>query len=320
MSDNPREKPAPGAQTPSEAGYPPFPAQEFFGPPFPESPPASPITAGLPDQAQAMSGAPFAFVPPPPFAQPPISSYPVPAGIVAPPPGILHPAPHPLPPGEALRQLPGQYRNVLTHPTAATCAWEQSKVAWNIIWLQVLVLTIVESLVVLALLFLESFLFQFLLPSGTSGFLSRTQPMVVIIVLLFCVAYVPASFFSGSGLLYLAARACGGRGAFLPYAYSYALITVPAGILTLLFSLHWFPCPDCWRGGQCSAFDLYDDGSPPPQRGQSFGCCAHSHWHWHPAADRGIYRLHCLDLLSVLHAARYKIVQHTQGGWPYALT
>jgi hypothetical protein len=136
--------------------------------------------------------------------------------------------------------LPRQYWNVFTHPKAATFAWEQNKAAWNIIWLQLLILTIVESLAVLALLFLESFLFQFLLPSSTSAFVSQTRPIATIIVPLFCIMYVLISFFFGSGILYLVARAFGGQGAFLEYAYSYALITVPVSILSLLFAL--LPC------------------------------------------------------------------------------
>jgi len=233
MSDSPRQEPVPGEQIPPGTAHPPYPPQEFFGPPFPQSVPLPPVEGRTAD-------APFAFVPPPFPGVPPIPSYPVPPGILMAPPGGHYTPPHPFPLAEALRQLPRQYCNVLTHPKAATFAWEQHKAAWNIIWLQVLILTMLESLVVLALLLLESFLFRFLLPVSVTTFISQAQLTVVIIALLSCIAYVLISFFAGSGILYLVARAFGGQGAFLPYAYSYALITVPIAILTLLFSL--LPC------------------------------------------------------------------------------
>lgn len=221
MFDYPRQEPGPGEQIPPGAAYPPYPPQESFGPPFPQSLPFPPGTGIRPDV-------------------PPISSYPVPPGILIAPPGVHATLPRPLPLAEALRQLPRQYWNVLTHPKAATFAWEQHKAAWNIIWLQLLIQTILETLVVLALLLLESFLFRFLLPVSVTSFISQTQLIVAIIALLACVGYVLISFFAGSGILYLAARAFGGQGAFLPYVYTYALITVPIALLTLLFSL--IPC------------------------------------------------------------------------------
>lgn len=230
MSDDPWQKPASGDAS-SEAITPAFPPQESFGPPFPENPAAS-FPPGY--------GGPFAFAPSPAYAAPLISSYPVPPGAASGPPmGILR-APRPLPLGEALRQLPRQYWNVLTHPTAATFAWEQGKAAWDIVWVQLLLLAIVEVLVVLALFFLEFFLFQLLLPSDALSQLSQVLPTVVGITLLACAAFVPTSFFAGSGVLYLVAKAFGGQGTFLSYAYSYALITVPIGILSLLLAL--VPC------------------------------------------------------------------------------
>jgi hypothetical protein len=221
MSDTPRQEPVPQEQTPPEAASPWFPPQEFFGSPFPESPAAF--------SPPPPPGAPFAFAPPP------IAGYPLP------PQATYAPAlPGPLPLAGALRQLPRQYWNVLTHPRAATFAWEQGKAAWNIIWVQLLILALFEALAVLVLLFLEFFLFQLFLPASAAAAISQALSTVALIAVLASVAFVLLSFFAGSGILYLVAKAFGGQGAFLPYVYSYALITVPLGILGLLFSL--IPC------------------------------------------------------------------------------
>jgi hypothetical protein len=147
----------------------------------------------------------------------------------------------PLPLAEALRRLPRQYWNVLTHPRAATFAWEQGKAAWNIIWVQLLILALVEALALLVLLFLEFFLFQLFLPASAATAISQALSTVAVIAVLTSVVFVPTSFFAGAGILYLVAKAFGGQGAFLPYAYSYALITVPLGILGLLVAP--VPCP-----------------------------------------------------------------------------
>lgn len=229
--------------TPPGAANPPFPPQEFFGPPFPENPltssPMHPLSAMQPGQAPGISNSPFASIPSP-LGVPLISAYPGPARIAYAPAVGIPALPRPLALAEALRHLPRQYWNVLTHPKAATFAWEQGKAAWNSLWSQLLLLAIVETLVVLALLFLESFLIQLVLPSDASSFISQALPLVALFAFLFCMVLVPISFFFGAGILHLVAKAFGGQGAFLPYAYSYALITIPIGILSLLLSL--IPC------------------------------------------------------------------------------
>src|SRR5690349_15732658 len=50
----------------------------------------------------------------------------------------------PLPLGEAVRQLPNQYIRIVTRPGAATFAQEQGKAAWNIIWVQLAILTVIS--------------------------------------------------------------------------------------------------------------------------------------------------------------------------------
>lgn len=240
MSDDPRHEAASGAQTPRDAAQSSFPAHESFGPPFPESPAvppsiAAPAYGARSGQGPGMPGAQFAFVAPPAYG------YPVPPQVAyGPPPRMFSPPPRPLSLGEAFRQLPRQYWNILTHPKAATFAWEQGKAAWNIVWLQLLILAIIESLVVLVLFFLEFFLIQLLLPSSTTSLFSQALPITAAVVILFCIVLVPISFFFGSGILHLVAKAFGGQGSFLSYAYSYSLITIPIGILSLVLSV--IPC------------------------------------------------------------------------------
>jgi hypothetical protein len=143
-----------------------------------------------------------------------------------------------LPLGAALRQLPRQYWRVLTKPKARTFLEEQGKAAWNIIWMQLLFLGIIASLVVLAVVFLEFFLLQMLVPN--SGLFSQAAPIVAAIAVAVCLVFVLISFFAGSGILYGIARAFGGQGTFLSYAYSYSLVTVPIGMLSI--ALYIIPC------------------------------------------------------------------------------
>ena len=257
MSDDPRQEPAADGSPPPDPAHAPFPAQESFGPPFPEIPAVPPSTpASTPPPSGAPSGQPPGTpptygVPPGPlpgtpgaqfaFAGPPPYGYAVPPqALYGPPPGTWSAPPRPLPLGAALRRLPRQYWNVLTHPKAATFAWEQGKAAWDIIWIQLLILAVVEALVVLAVLFLEFFLIQLIVPSNAATLVSQALPIVAVIAVLFCIAFVPISFFFGPGIFYLMARAFGGQGSFLSHAYCYALITVPIGLLSAALSI--IPC------------------------------------------------------------------------------
>jgi hypothetical protein len=257
MSDDPRQEPAADGSLPPAPAHAPFPAQESFGPPFPEIPAAPPSPpAFTPPPSEAPSGLPPGTPPPygaapgplpdapgvqVAFAGPTPYGYAVPTqALYGPPTGTWNAPPRPLALGEALRRLPRQYWNILTHPKAATFAWEQGKAAWDIVWIELLILAVVESLVILALLFLEFFLVQLILPSNAATLVSQVLPIAAIIAVLFCLVFVPISFFCGSGIFYLMARAFGGQGSFLSHTYCYALITVPIGLLSMAISI--IPC------------------------------------------------------------------------------
>src|SRR5712692_6512115 len=79
-----------------------------------------------------------------PYGYPPQGPYGVPP-FQQPGYGYAVPPAAPLPLGEAIRQLPQQYIKVLTKPSAATFAEEQGKAAWNIVWVQLLVLAVISA-------------------------------------------------------------------------------------------------------------------------------------------------------------------------------
>ncbi len=238
------------------------PAQEFFGPPFPEipgthyiSPPS--FDSRQPGQAlsdipqpQAIYTSPQFYTPPPDYPDstpPPGYGYNLsPAYGYAIPPQEVYGRPlsilpvRPLPLGKAIRELPRQYWRVLTHPKAQTFVEEQGKAAWNIIWVQLLFLGVVQALAILAVLFLEFFFLQILVPGRDLAGISQQAPLVGTILVVICIAFTPVPFFIGAGIYHVVAKAFRGSGSFLSFCYSYALITIPIGILSLVLSL--VPC------------------------------------------------------------------------------
>ncbi|HEX6482266.1 MAG TPA: YIP1 family protein [Ktedonobacteraceae bacterium] len=245
MSDDTHQESTPeeNIPAPQEVGpieHTPF-AQERFGP-FPEQPndASSPSAYGNPE----FYNNPAAYGAPPPYgyghgyAVPPQGFYGRPPGMFQAPP-VMQPA-TPLPLWAAIRQLPRQYWRVLTHPNAITFIEEERKAAWNIIWVQLLILGVVEAIVVLLIVLLEFFLFQAFLPGATISAFSQVLPIVAIVIALIVIVFVPISFFFGASIFHLIAKAFGGRGSFLSYCYNYSLILVPISILSFVLSV--IPC------------------------------------------------------------------------------
>ena len=245
MSDDTHQESTPeeNIPAPQEVGpieHTPF-AQERFGP-FPEQPndASSPSAYGNPE----FYNNPAAYGAPPPYgyghgyAVPPQGFYGRPPGMFQAPP-VMQPA-TPLPLLAAIRQLPRQYWRVLTHPNAITFIEEERKAAWNIIWVQLLILGVVEAIVVLLIVLLEFFIFQAFLPGATMSVFSQVLPIVAIVIALITIVFVPISFFFGASIFHLIAKAFGGRGSFLSYCYNYSLILVPISILSFVLSV--IPC------------------------------------------------------------------------------
>ena len=154
----------------------------------------------------------------------------------------------PLPLGEAIRQLPGQYWHAITRPSSMTFATEMGKARWNIVWVQVALYIVLVTIL--------SFLLNVLVPASTNA-LSTTDtttltPDTIAIIQRFAsfinilstygqILLIPLSLFVGTGLLFMLAKAFGGDGKFLPQLYSTLLFLVPLSVflnvLTLLLSL-----------------------------------------------------------------------------------
>jgi len=140
----------------------------------------------------------------------------------------------PLPLSEAIRQLPDQYVRVVTRPGAATFAQEQGKASWDIVWVQLAVFTVISVVA-------NFVIFNVTMPASP-GMNASPQSMQIIRIFSgeFPLSYIiltPLSFFIGTGINYLIARAFGGRGTFLAYCYSYLLFYVPLGIVALILNM-----------------------------------------------------------------------------------
>lgn len=134
--------------------------------------------------------------------------------------------PAPLPLWMAFRQLPRQYCNVHANCNAATFMWEERKAAWNIIWVQLLLVGVFEAMMYWLGLLLEFFLFN-MLPGVT--------PEQFVVVEMAVLPGVIAVFFFVASLLYWLAKAFGGKGTFLSHCYSFALIVLPmSGLIALV--------------------------------------------------------------------------------------
>lgn len=127
----------------------------------------------------------------------------------------------PLPLGEAVRQLPSQYIKILTKPSVLTFDQEKGKAAWDIIWIQLLILAVGFTVL--------SFLIPLISPAsaGQSG---GGSPLLSIIL-------TPLIFFIGISPYYLIAKAFKGEGTFLQQSYTALLLLTPIGIIVgiLLF-------------------------------------------------------------------------------------
>ncbi len=149
----------------------------------------------------------------------------------------------PLPLGEAIGRLPGQYWKVLTRPGAATFAEEAGKAKWDIIWTQLIGYAIIAAIL--------SVLGSLINASATSALLNqitrsantgvRTPPLTFTntpaLSLFTSLAEILIGFFIAQGILFGLAKAFGGAGTFTQQAYTFLLFQVPLGILEGLFGL-----------------------------------------------------------------------------------
>ncbi|GHO95058.1 hypothetical protein KSF_051060 [Reticulibacter mediterranei] len=140
----------------------------------------------------------------------------------------------PLPLSEAIRQLPDQYVRVVTRPGAATFAQEQGKASWDIVWVQLAIFTVISVIANLVIFNVTMFSYPGMntLPQGVQIMRSFSGVFPLSYIIL-----TPLSFFIGTGIYHLIAKAFGGQGTFLAYCYSYMLFYVPLGVVSLVLSM-----------------------------------------------------------------------------------
>jgi Yip1 domain len=138
----------------------------------------------------------------------------------------------PLPLGQALRELPGQYLKVLTRPSVKTFVEEKGKANWRIVWVQLIGLGSIDAaLQALALLISP-------LNSVTS------QVVIILSAVVLQLLLTPVAFLVAGGIFFLIARAFGGKGTFLQQIYTTLLFGVPLVIVSYLLAL--IPATNSW--------------------------------------------------------------------------
>jgi Yip1 domain len=150
--------------------------------------------------------------------------------------GFIPPSAAPLPLREAIRQLPEQYKRVVTKPYAETFLGEMGQADWGIIWVQILGYAIIAAL----LGFLGTLIPapHATTPSNATGLSSPAVIRALTLgTSLGLIILIPVLFFLLMGILYLLARAYGGRGRFVRQCYTTLLFLVPFGLAVSILGL-----------------------------------------------------------------------------------
>jgi len=136
----------------------------------------------------------------------------------------------PLPLGEAIRQLPGQYVRVLTRPSTAF-AEEMGKGSWGIVWIQLIGLVVIQAVS------------NFITDSFRNSVSPNLQDPAYVLgqSLGLSIIVVPLFFFIWMGILYGLARAFGGQGTFRAQGYTSLLFYIPLSILSAVLTLILIP-------------------------------------------------------------------------------
>lgn len=234
--------PVPETYIPPAAAQPQYPPTPELYRQQPQAAPQQPVQPETPSSyaPQQPPATPNSYAAPysPPQAGYPMAPYTTPySGSGFPPPfGYAHISQaQPLPLGQAIRELPGQYKKILFKPGAATFAEEQGKAEWGIIWIQILILAAFQAVV--------SFVTFFFVNQGSSA-VAATPGMSASLISsigqiesLFGVLLVPGFFFAGVGIQYLFAKMFKGQGLFRQQAYNQLLYQVPLTLVSSVLSL-----------------------------------------------------------------------------------
>jgi len=225
------------------------PAGQLQYPPLPES------------YAQPQMQPPYVQNPYAPQQEPPRIQYPYPPlqghsphiqnPYIAPAPGYGAPAfapppaygyetvSQPLPLGQAIRELPGQYRKILFKPGPRSFAQEQGKAEWGIIWMQILFLVIFEAMLTLPVGLVDIPIINSSL--NTAGAAPLSSSVFLTAATIAVIVFAPIVFFALAGIQYLLGRAFRGMGQFKQQAYNQLLFQVPTVFITSLLYLIMTP-------------------------------------------------------------------------------
>jgi hypothetical protein len=145
--------------------------------------------------------------------------------------------------GQAIRELPGQYFKVLTRPSVTRFGEEKSKASWRIVLIQLMSLAIIDAILQSVSLLISPHNLNSLTGINSISH-SMLQSITIITVVLLQLVFTPVSFLAAGGILYMIARAFGGRGTFLEQIYTTSLFGVPLVILSYLLLL--VPATSSW--------------------------------------------------------------------------
>ncbi|GER84051.1 hypothetical protein KTAU_26880 [Thermogemmatispora aurantia] len=212
-----------GGQVPQQPTPPPNPYETSASP---TPPPANPYGPPVNPYGPQPSTNPYGY------GQPPANPYMPPTyygGQPGPYPPVMA---TPLSLEQALRELPRQYMRVISHPSAETFAQELGKASWDIIWVQLLGLSVLYAIISFFTRLASSALLVSILPSTYRALAGTASVAGSLLFSLISLVLLVGSFFILQGLIYLLARAFKGQGSFLQQCYSSMLIYGP--LLTLL--------------------------------------------------------------------------------------
>jgi hypothetical protein len=131
---------------------------------------------------------------------------------------------YPLPLGQAVRELPGQYVKVLLRPGVRTFLEEQGKAAWNIIWVQFALQAVVYLMLGVSDQLYTAWSYR------TLDFVASPLTLQFLTQQLTNIAF----FFGAVGIQFALARAFKGQGSFVQHLYNMLLLFIPLDILASL--------------------------------------------------------------------------------------
>ncbi|WP_069802146.1 Yip1 family protein [Thermogemmatispora onikobensis] len=207
-----------GGQVPQQPTPPPNP---YETPVSPTPPPANPYQPPVNPYGPGPQPSTNPYMPPTSYGWQP-GTYPPPVMAA------------PLPLGQALRELPGQYLRVASRPSAETFAQELGKASWDIIWVQLLGFAALFAIITFFTRLATSALLVSILPSAYISLIASANVASSLLSSLIYFVSLIGGFFILQGLIYLLAKAFNGQGNFLQQCYSGMLAYGP--LLTILLA------------------------------------------------------------------------------------